>query len=307
MRTRKEPCWCGGSLPAVWNRDYAYCPVCGTLGSVLPAPGGGGEGEFYDETYWTERKSAAYADMGPKNLVDIVLLHYRERAAYWMQHMLRHVKAGSRVFEIGCGMGSMLRWLLDLGFDAAGSELSPSWRRWLNERLGIPVMAPENMVSHAAGRPFDCVIMMDVLEHLPDPRGDLERIAATMRPDGVLMLQLPEYPDGASYKELLAKDAPFLRHLNAGEHVFLYSERALHRLLAECGFTHTLRYPAIFRGDMFIFAGREPLPVIAEDESEAAILANPRHISAYAALKNEMILRAALRRPGSGAAVRREP
>ena len=39
------------------------------------------------------------------------------------------------------------------------------------------------------GRSFDAVIMRNVIEHVPDPKGDLERAATLLRPGGVLVLR----------------------------------------------------------------------------------------------------------------------
>ena len=121
-------CWCGhtGLLP--WNDDYARCPACETLvDHTVGSPSASHDNgmPLYDEEYWLGKMAALYKDMGCANIDDILLLHYRERAAHWAAHIIRHVKPGSRVLEMGCGLGTLTRWLCDLGYQAVGTELNP--------------------------------------------------------------------------------------------------------------------------------------------------------------------------------------
>lgn len=288
-------CWCGNEDLAPWHGDYARCDACGTLVDCGPRPESlfqvADDGSsLYDASYWREKMGSAYKAMGCDSMDDIFLLHYRERAAYWIKHFVRHVLPPARVYEVGCGMGTFAKWLQDLGYDAVASELSPSWRQYLRDKLGIRALPPEEAVREAAGKPFDSVAMMDVLEHLPDPAAAVREAISLMTGTGQLMVQVPMYPEGASYESLERRNHPFLRMLLPGEHLFLYSRPALVRLLAEAGLSSLTWYQPIFGTDMFVFASSGPHEPVSAEEAETRLMTDPRAVTACAALKNAELL-----------------
>ena len=286
-------CWCGNHDLLPWNDDYARCPACETLveNSVGVSFVRRDEAaSLYDESYWLGKMAAIYKDMGCNSIDDILLLHYRERAAHWAAHIIRHVEPGARVLEMGCGLGTLTRWLCDLGYQAMATELDPVWRGYLRRKLGITTLDPAAVPPKEAKDCYDAVIAMDVLEHLADPVAEMTIISAALKPGGTLVLQLPEYPAGASYVDLAAQGHPFLGMLLPSEHLYLYSRQALTALLGRFGFPHILWRPNLFPADMFLFAAREALPEYSPEETEQRFLTRPQSLTAYAALKNAMEL-----------------
>ena len=108
---------------------------------------------------------------------------------------------------------------------------------------------------------WDAVILMDVLEHLPDPRRTLGHAVSLLRsPESFLLIQTPCYPAGRSYEALRAEDHPFLQMLLPQEHLYLFSEQAVARLCAELGVGQVRFEPAIFAHyDLFAVASAGPL------------------------------------------------
>ncbi len=289
-------CWCGhtGLLP--WNDDYARCPACETLVDLTakaPLEFRDDRVARYGESYWLGKMAALYKDMGCDTIDDILLLHYRERAAHWAAQIILYAEPGAKVLEMGCGLGTLTRWLCDLGYQAVGTELNPFWREYLRRKLGITVLDPAAVPVNETGERYDVLIAMDVLEHLPNPMDEMEKISATLSPGGILLLQLPEYPAAASHAALAAGNHPFLTMLLPGEHLFLYSRQAVAALLARFGFTYLAWRPNLFPADMFLFASREPLAEYSPEQAEQRFMALPRTLTAYAALKNAMLLSSA--------------
>lgn len=140
-------CWCGNADLSPWHGSYARCPACETLVDVSASIPAGSAA--YDESYWLGKMAALYKDMGCDSIDDIVLLHYRERAAHWAGRVVRHVAPGARVLEMGCGLGTLTRWLLDLGYQAVATELDPAWRDYVRRKLGIPVLDPAEALAKA--------------------------------------------------------------------------------------------------------------------------------------------------------------
>lgn len=291
-------CWCGNTSLEVWSDTYSRCPECETLVDVVShvedVYNVTDDGKsLYDESYWRGKMADLYKDSGCSDIDDIILLHYRERAAHWVKHIMCHVPYGAKVLEMGCGLGTLTRWLLDLGYDAEATELSPAWSDFLRRKQGLTIRDPAAVPSLHPAERYDAIIAMDVLEHLPDPVGELEKIAATLTDTGILVLQLPCYHFPVTHAELVAQKSHFLNMLLPGEHVFLYSPHGLIRLLQRCGFQHIKARPNIFPTDIFVFASRAPLPEFSEQEVRRTFLSNPQSITAYAALENSRLLNAA--------------
>ncbi|MDR2123782.1 MAG: class I SAM-dependent methyltransferase [Desulfovibrio sp.] len=285
-----QQCWCGRDDLHAWNTEYTMCRSCGTLIDNTSEYNAAYVENFcnplYDQDYWYKKMLQEYQKIGCKNFDDVILYHFRERAAYWMHYLLKHLLPPATVIEIGCGVGTFAYWLRQLGFDVTATELNPAWRSFVRKKLAIEVSdyqlssSPENCAR------YDAVFMMDVFEHLANPLDMTAALCNELKEDGIIMLQMPQVPDDAEYSRLLEQKASFLRYLLPGEHVRLYTVLAARRLMMRAGFRYMLFYPSIFHDDMFFIASRRPLKYYDDDMIRQTVLANPHAVAAYAALEN---------------------
>ncbi|HVM16767.1 MAG TPA: class I SAM-dependent methyltransferase [Gaiellaceae bacterium] len=95
------------------------------------------------------------------------------------EFVLSHLPVPSRVLEVGCGRGHLTRALVDAGHDALGIDpaapTEPPFRRIKLEDL-------EQEES------FDAVVASHVLHHVTDVDVALDRVAAHLRPGGLLLV-----------------------------------------------------------------------------------------------------------------------
>ena len=103
-----------------------------------------------------------------------------------------------RALDFGSGVGALGLLLARHGLDVSLAEVNPvlqSYARWRFARRGLAAtfLDPEAEPLPAAG--YDLVAAMDVLEHLPDPEAALARLAAALRPGGVMVVHAPDQPD----------------------------------------------------------------------------------------------------------------
>jgi SAM-dependent methyltransferase len=117
------------------------------------------------------------------------------------------VKEG-RVLDIGCSTGEFL--------DAM---------RRLNVFSGTLTEA------HYPDAFFDVVTLWNVFEHLHQPRATLIEIARITRPDGLLVMSLPN-PDCIEAKVF----GPYWAGLDAPRHLYIYSRHTLEQVLILTGF-----------------------------------------------------------------------
>lgn len=238
-------CWCGcDELDASFG-SHLKCASCGTLVSneivraSFYAEVGDDETGFYGESYWSTHVPET---QGLPTLEERARSDLTERAIDWMCRILELREPPADVLELGCAHARLVMLLCRAGFDAEGLEMSPSVVRQARELSRVPVhlgpLAPD------AVRPrYDVIAAMDVLEHLVDPLGTLRTCRAMLPDDGLLVLQTPCHRGEGETWEMLIP-----------EHLFLFDEDGVRRLLHRAGFSEIEIDNAYFSSDMWIVA-----------------------------------------------------
>ena len=126
-------------------------------------------------------------------------------------------RRASTVLDFGGGIGSLGILLAAHGLDVTVAEVNAKlsgYARWRFEKRGLSaefIDAGSEALPEAA---FDFICAVDVLEHLPDPRGALLSLAAALRPDGALLVHLPAEDDPSRPMHLWHGPQTLLRHLD---------------------------------------------------------------------------------------------
>ena len=276
MGVTHRACWCGGGTLPAFGPRYGRCADCGTLVAheapdLRPAPAGSEEG-FYGREYWRQHQEQ---DLGLPGIAQRARDDLAGRCLHWLRALLAHRVPPARVLEVGSGHGAFVALLRQAGFDATGLELSPWVVEFARSAFDVPVLlGPLERHAIAPGS-LDVVVMNDVVEHLPDPAATLAQVGALLAPGGMLMLQTPSAPEDVSHAQLQRAGDSFLKMMDEEGHLFLFSQRAIVRLLQEAGLTAVRFLPAFFGYDMALLAGRQPLPEVAPAQMEAALLSTP--------------------------------
>jgi SAM-dependent methyltransferase len=137
---------------------------------------------------------------------------------------------GQRVLEVGAGTGNLTQFLRDRDVVVA-TDLDPAYVELLRRRfehstnvdVAVFDLATE-VPSELAGRRFDTIICLNVLEHIADDRAAVGRMRDMLLPGGRLLLLVP------------AHQALYGSIDEAIGHYRRYAREDLVRLLAECGF-----------------------------------------------------------------------
>jgi len=146
----------------------------------------------------------------------------------------------ARILEVGCGTGSNLALLQHYGTVDAIEPDGPA-RALAIERSGIAVqggLLPDGVTLDAGA--YDLIVMLDVLEHIPDDAGALAFLHDKLATGGRLLLTVPAAPWMWSAHDL------------AHHHQRRYTAATLTRVVERSGYrvrhiTHfnTLLFPAI--------------------------------------------------------------
>lgn len=137
----------------------------------------------------------------------------------------------TRVLELGCATGGLLSALSAHGFARLyGLEPSPSCVRAARERHGFDVReGTVHTVKSDPRGPFDCVVLIDVLEHVVDLPLALEQLRRSVVDGATVCVEVPDLG-----RPWLPPEAPF-QHFSV-EHVNYFSGESLVNLMAAHGF-----------------------------------------------------------------------
>jgi 2-polyprenyl-3-methyl-5-hydroxy-6-metoxy-1,4-benzoquinol methylase len=146
----------------------------------------------------------------------------------------RHQPPG-RLLDVGCGDGLFLKLAAQHRWEGSGVELSPAACELARQNLGGGIRQQAAGTIHCgdlAGARFqenffDVVTLFNVLDHLPDPLGELRAIRRLLKPGGLLMIRVP---NGAFHVTLLRRWPALERQLIV--HLYALTPRTLTALLA---------------------------------------------------------------------------
>jgi SAM-dependent methyltransferase len=164
------------------------------------ARGAGDEATFY-------RTSQAY-------LYDLTAFSMSGVKRPYLQQLMAQVPAGSRVLDYGCGIGSDGLALAEAGYEVSFADYdNPSTRylRWRLQRRGLTRPVYDIEVDEIPA-PFDAVMCLDVIEHMDDPAGFLERLEALGR---VVMVNFLEPEEGDTHLHHRLDIEALVRHARA--------------------------------------------------------------------------------------------
>jgi 2-polyprenyl-3-methyl-5-hydroxy-6-metoxy-1,4-benzoquinol methylase len=145
------------------------------------------------------------------------------------------------IFDIGCSSGFFLVVLRELGFNnIEGADISETFVSYAGTK-GLQCRTADVLDGHITEETTskaDVVLLMDVLEHLPDPVTALGNCKRIMKEDGLIYITVPIYD---SLTERLTRTIKRKTRLQQAKehdptHIHAFSEKDVFELLKECGF-----------------------------------------------------------------------
>lgn len=140
----------------------------------------------------------------------------------------------SRWIDIGCGAGSLLRAVARAGWRAQGTEIAPQPVQMLRAE-GYDVLLGDAAELELELGAYDVVSLIEVIEHVPEPRALMARAAALLRPGGVLFMTTP-HARGVSGRVLGLQWSA----VSPPEHLQLFSRSGMSMALAASGFSPSI-------------------------------------------------------------------
>jgi SAM-dependent methyltransferase len=178
-------------------------------------------------------KSYSQSYYGPENAKFVPIIEkwvawMNKRRAQWID---KEVAPHSRILEIGCGRGLLLKALSHLGHECHGTERSDLAAARARRIVGIRIYTEPLEECLLKENSFDAVILWHVLEHLESPNIILRHLFKLMKPQGLLVIEVPNL---SSLQSRLAGRHWF--HLDIERHLYHFTPNGLYKLLESAGF-----------------------------------------------------------------------
>ncbi|MBI1248403.1 methyltransferase domain-containing protein [bacterium] len=220
------PCPISGSRQAVvlHNRDRYGYPLRTVISKasglvyVDPRPDDDAIDDFYRNSYRRYYKSAAV----PK-------WKHTARNARIAGQRITMVQSlapkGAAVLDVGTGSGELLYVGNRHGYKMQGIEVDHAYSQFGRQSYGVKIINQSLLHASLPDNHFDVVTCFHVLEHLADPAAALRKIAATLKPGGYLLLEVPNVE---------SLDARFSQKWHPG-HLFHFNCPTIAALANVCG------------------------------------------------------------------------
>jgi len=193
---------------------YEVCTDCGTYHSTSPLPA---KTLYEDMPYWGDGtgRSTLSQQLSNVTCTDECGISKIDRVMQFVP------KRGKNVLEIACAPGELLNRLLDRNFQVFGIEPSERYIDFICKQAPgayiIQGYFPQ-VTKTNKGDAFDCIIGLDVMEHIDDYESFLNEIHRLLIPGGVGILMSP-----IIYEDGLCRSTDFIPQ----EHIWIFTKKFL--------------------------------------------------------------------------------
>jgi 2-polyprenyl-3-methyl-5-hydroxy-6-metoxy-1,4-benzoquinol methylase len=136
-----------------------------------------------------------------------------------------------RCVEVGSSLGFLLEAFRQDGWDVMGVEPDRNAAKRAHGKLGIVTLNSTLESARLLDESVDAVVMLHVIEHVPDPIGTLREIRRILRPGSHLILETPRY-DTLMFRMLGRRE----RSLSCDGHIFFFTTETLRKAYTAAGF-----------------------------------------------------------------------
>jgi SAM-dependent methyltransferase len=143
---------------------------------------------------------------------------------------------GKRLLDVGAAQGDMAQLLAHRGYEVTAVEGDPGLAAIARTKCSNVVVANLDEPIADWGGPFDVLVYGDVLEHLKDPLTVLININRQLKPDGVVVVSVPNSAHAWVRLQMLVGRFDYAeRGILDKTHLRFFTLKSFHRLLEEAG------------------------------------------------------------------------
>ena len=226
---------------------YVNCNLCGN-DNTTPLEQGNSPYQV------VKCKECGLIYLNPQPLIQLLYQHYdeayyrpwieeqaKERHRLWDRRLrqIERCKSKGRLLDVGCGEGTFIHLAQLKRWEVWGTEVSVWACKHIKDKWGIDVKRGELIDVSLPNDYFDAITLWHVLEHTKDPLGNLIKAKKVLKPDGILVIAVPNvrnYIYKTAYMLIKLKRLQ-LFSLNEREiHLYHFSANTLRKMIEKAGF-----------------------------------------------------------------------
>lgn len=199
--------------------DVLQCGTCG-LGRAVASDFK--PEQYYTAAYFSGACADGYADY--RGAEPVLRREFARTVGF-----IHGYRAGGRLLDIGCAYGFFLQEAQQF-YAVQGIEIADEAAEFCRRR-GLPVVTgvADEATMTRLGQ-MDVIVMLDVIEHLPDPQHTLALCSRFLQPDGILVITTGDF--SSPYARLAGRH---WRLMTPPQHLWYFTPRSLIRLAQSVG------------------------------------------------------------------------
>ena len=200
--------------------------------------------EYYQKKYFQEDRAIYFHEYSPEEL--LYFRNKNEQKAIIIERLFSSKNEKPRLLDVGCGEGFTLAYFHERGWDVRGVDYSEYGCKQHNPEM-LPFFSAGDIYKQLDSllqtqTKYDCIWLDNVLEHVIDPGGLLQKLTVLAHSGTILMIEVPN-DFSVIQNKLLADgkiDRPFW--VVSPDHLSYFNLEGLTNLAESCGWEnkHTI-------------------------------------------------------------------
>ena len=204
------------------KKNVYYCPDC-DLGILDNQKTQTELRQYYTHVYRTDRPEKLFADFFPFQQDRLNLLK-------------PHLKKELKLLEVGCSAGMFLNHVRDLVGEIAGLDYDVKSAKFTEKLCHCKVYSNEKNLPEEH---FDIICLFQTLEHVYNPEEFLEDILKSLKPNGLVYIEVPNLYDAL----VSTYDIPFHRSFFFhSAHLWYFTKTSLNKLMVKLGIKGKIKF-----------------------------------------------------------------
>jgi SAM-dependent methyltransferase len=222
MQLACPACGCATLHRKLYSKNSCDIRQCARCGLGRAECGSFDIHTYYTEDYFAGARQDGYADYRGSEPV------LRREFARTV-HFIRRFRRSGRLLEIGCAYGFFLQEAARF-YDVAGIEIADAAAAFCRAGGLSVINGVANEATLAQFGMLDVIVLLDVIEHLPDPQSTLALCRQYLNLGGVIVITTGDF---ASFYARFA--GPRWRLMTPPQHLWFFTPQSIRRLSHSLG------------------------------------------------------------------------
>jgi cyclopropane fatty-acyl-phospholipid synthase-like methyltransferase len=182
-----------------------------------------------------DRVNSAYSERLYRGLRILTFPELHEKAAEIVSRLL---PPGAAILDVAAGEGGLSERLIDAGYKVSCTSWNNKVRVQGAEVFGIDLDKDFDR-KDVGGREYDCVLCIEIIEHLESPSAFLRKVFPLVADNGYVLLSTPNIESAMSRLQILLRGYPLLfsgDEIKLNRHISMMNHQVLEFLFERVGF-----------------------------------------------------------------------